>query len=257
MTMDILTAHQQFKKQQQRGQLEPDYTDAFGAWKQTPTPQTRGALVKKMQPIIDTALRSYVGEASPTMRTQAKLMAAKALDTYDPSIGSLRTHMLSQLQSLQRMATKSQQIISMPQRAALAAYQLQDVEARLADELGRDPSDMEIADRSGISLKRIAKIRAAMMPANTGRFVDEFGEEFAPASTIPGESRLADAQRELLYHELSPIDQAIMDHTLGLHGRQVIGTSDLAKKLRLTPGAISQRKNKLDRMLEAEMAAIT
>jgi DNA-binding NarL/FixJ family response regulator len=43
-----------------------------------------------------------------------------------------------------------------------------------------------------------------------------------------------------------------MEHTLGLHGKKVLSNQEIARKLRLTPGAVSQRKATIQQLLNQE-----
>ena len=233
-------------------QLEKDIGDSFNAWKAEDSPATRGALLRQVNPIIDTALHSYGGTAGPAIRGQAKMLALNAFKSYDPAKGTMRTHLLSQLQGLRRAAAQSQQIISIPERVALDRGHLTETTDSLRDELGRDPSDMELAARTGLSLKRINYIRQAKMGTNTGSILDDEGEVFDPASKIPGNTDRNDAWSEMVYYDLSDVDRKIMEHTLGLRGAQILSTGELAANLGVTPGAISQRKARIQQLLDQQ-----
>ncbi len=233
------------------GKLEPDYSDVFHAWKAADNPATRGALLTKVKPVLDSAVYSYAGAgASPHVKGQAKLMALKAFGSYDPNKGNMKTHLLSQLRSLQRVSAQGNQIISIPERVALDRRHMMETEGQLRDSLGRDPSDMEVASRTGLSLKRLGYIRGAASGVNSGSILDEDGEVHSPASTIPGAQGKDDAWAEMIYYDLGDIDRTIMDYTLGLRGAKPLANTDLALRLGLSPGAVSQRKAKIQQMLD-------
>ena len=52
--------------------------------------------------------------------------------------------------------------------------------------------------------------------------------------------------------DLTDIDQQILDHTTGIGGAKVLSNKQLARRLQLTPGAISQRKLKIQAILDRE-----
>jgi|JI9StandDraft_1071089.scaffolds.fasta_scaffold05542_8 DNA-directed RNA polymerase specialized sigma subunit len=234
------------------GQLEPDFTEAYNTWKGDDNPVTRGALLTKVRPVIDSAIHSYGGSGGPTVQGQAKLMAMKAFGSYDPSKGSMRTHLLSQLRGLQRVAAQSNQIISIPERVALDRNHLTATADSLRDDLGRDPSDMELAARTGLSLKRINHIRQSHSGVNTGSILDDEGEVYDPASTIPGAQNNADSWAEMVYYDLPDIDRKIMEHSLGLRGAKILSGGELAANLGLSQGAISQRKARIQQLLDEQ-----
>lgn len=233
-------------------QVEHDISDSFNAWKADDSSTTRGALLRQVSPIIDTAMKSYGGVAGPAIRGQAKMMALNAFKSYDPARGTMKTHLLSQLQGLRRVAAQSQQIISIPERVALDRGHLTETTNQLHDALGRDPSDMELAARTGLSLKRISYIRQAKPGTNTGSILDDEGEVFDPASMIPGNTSRTDAWSDMVYYDLSDIDRTIMERTLGMRGASVMTNGELAASLGVTPGAVSQRKARIQQLLDQQ-----
>src|SRR5690606_29943577 len=98
------------------GGLEPEFHAAYTAWKTNNTPQSRGELLKAVSPVLQTAIYSYGDGESPALKARAKLLALEAFNTYDPTRGSLKTHLLSQLQRLRRISAQQQQTIRVPER---------------------------------------------------------------------------------------------------------------------------------------------
>ena len=230
-----------------------DFDTAYAQWQKAKTPDTNTTLLKTIQPVIDTAVTSYAGNnANPTIRSRAKIMALKALDTYDPSRGNVRTHLLSQLQSLRRMSAQSQNIISIPEQVGLDYGAIADSESELYDELGRDPTDDEIADRTGLSVRRIRKVRAFNQPIAEGvtQQITDDGQPGDVASNIPGATNSEDAWFNFVYDDLSPTDKLVADMVLGRHGRRRASTQEIARRLNITPGAVSQRAAKIQAMLD-------
>lgn len=238
------------------GRLEGEYQSAFDAWKATPTPQSRGALLRSVDPVIDTALKSYGGasQTSPTLRGRARKLALQSFGSYDPTKGSLRTHLMGQLRGLQRPAAQETQIIRLPERVALDKQHLDETERELAFQLGRDPSDQQLADHTGLSLKRINYIRQAQPVIAGGTALNEDDDENneMPASQIPGVNPQAEGWEALVYYDLDDIDQFIFDRTLGRHGRESWSLQRIAQKLGITPSAASQRAAKIQKMLDEQ-----
>lgn len=231
-----------------------DFPDFHAQWLKNKTPETNTQLLKRVQPVIDTAVSSYGGAASgPAFKSRARLMALKAMDTYDPKRGNVRTHLLSQLQSLRRLSAQEQNIIGIPEQVGLDYQKLHAAENELRDSLSRDPSDDELADSTGLSVKRIRKVRAFNQPIATGSTVHETAEENYDgdiASKIPNQNRSADAWLDFVHGDLTPTDKLIMDMTLGRNGRRATSTQDIAQRLNITPGAVSQRAAKIQAMID-------
>jgi len=231
-----------------------DFTDIHTQWLKNKTPDTNTQLLKRVQPVIDTAVSSYGGaSSSPVFKSRARLMALKAMETYDPKRGNVRTHLLSQLQSLRRLSAQEQNIISIPEQVGLDYQRLHAAENELRDSLSRDPSDEELADATGLSIKRLRKVRAFNQPIASGTTVRETAEENYDgdiASSIPNQNQSADAWLDFVYGDLTPTDRLVMDMTLGRNGRRRASTQDIAARLNITPGAVSQRAAKIQAMID-------
>jgi DNA-directed RNA polymerase specialized sigma subunit len=104
-------------------------------------------------------------------------------------------------------------------------------------------------------VRRIKKIRAFNQPVAEGMTaVQASGSEDAAntdiASTLPNYTKNTDAWLEFVYGDLSPTDKLIMDMTLGRNGRRRTSTQEIAKRLNITPGAVSQRASKIQTMID-------
>jgi DNA-directed RNA polymerase specialized sigma subunit len=232
------------------------FDSLYPQWKKAPTAGLNTQIVQTLQPIIDTAVHSYAGQdASPTIRSRAKLMALQALGTYDPQRGNVKTHLLSQMQSLRRVAAKAKNIISIPEQVGLDYKMLNDSENEMRDALGRDPTNEELADVTGLSTRRIKKVRMFNQPVSEGMTAARSGDSddntnTEIASTLPNHTSHADAWLNFVYDDLSPTDRLIMDMSLGRNGRRKAATQDIAARLRITPGAVSQRAAKIQQMID-------
>ena len=111
-------------------QLEPDYADVYQAWKKNPVPETRHAMLKAIDPIIQSGIQAYGGPSSgsPTLYSQARRLALQSFDSYDPAKGGLRSHVLNNLRRLQRLGAQQAQIISLPERVAMDRRHLEETE---------------------------------------------------------------------------------------------------------------------------------
>lgn len=239
--------------------LEKEFAVPYKAWKSQPSPKTTGALLKSVNPIISTAMRSYGGgsSTSPTLRSRAKQLTIDAFGTYDPIRGSMKSHLMGHLQRLHRLSGHEQQIIRLPERVAMDRIQVDTARTELEDSLGRSASDQELADHTGLSKQRLAYIHQAGQPLAEGTLLRP-AEEGA-GMYMPGVKQLNDQKQhtwlEFVYDDLTPIDQFIMERMLGMHGQRKQAVNDIAKKLKITSGAVSQRlmriQLKLDKLQDA------
>lgn len=241
---------------QSRYGASQEFDSVFDDWRKNSSPEANTKLLGTVQPIIDTAVNSYAGQnASPTLKNKARLMALKALQSYDPQKGNVKTHLLSQLQSLRRAAAQEQNIIGIPEQVGLDFQRLSAAENELRDGLSRDPTDDELADMTGLSTKRIKKIRNFHQPVAEGMTAMQSGNSEDDtntdiASTLPNYTKHTDAWLDFVYGDLTPTDKLIMDMTLGRNGRRRTSTQDIARRLNITPGAVSQRAAKIQQMID-------
>jgi DNA-directed RNA polymerase specialized sigma subunit len=234
--------------------LEPEYAPAYHAWKAHSGPGQAGDFLKAIDPIITQGVSVYGGRgANPMMRSRARRIALEAARKYDPARASLKTHLMTHLQGLRRYGAKQQQVLSVPEAVALNQHHLLESEAALRDMYGRDPSDAELADHTGLSRKRIRYIREYRPPLAEGQIEgagqsdDEGGGGWEPAVEGPDTSRL---RAEFLYPDLHPTDQVILEYGLGLNGSPVLPHSEIARRLNLSSGAVSQRAARIQRLLD-------
>lgn len=213
-----------------------DLNQAFDFWKKAPTQDNAARLVEAASPVLDRAMTTYAGQGNPILKARAKSLAMKAFKTYDPRKGTkLRTHLMIQLQPLRRAAVHSTQLLHAPERMVYDRQAIDQATKDFSRTYQREPSDAELADKTGLSAQRIRRVRQRMLPvATTG----QFGEEVdVPVSAI----KPSDIWLEYVYHELQPADKNILDWRLGRHGRERLSNNDIAKRLGLSPAAVSQR----------------
>lgn len=224
--------------------------EVFSIWKNNRNPYTTGKLLTHMQPAIDKAISAHVGASNPLLRSRARKMALQAASSWDPKMGAqLSTHIVNHLQGLKRVNRQQNQIIKVPERVSLEQSRLTDATRELADDLGRDPSDVELADYTGIPIARQKHIRTFKPVVAEGSLMSKVEGSSEPYS--PGiQHDPSHSWAEMVYADVDPIDQKIMEYSMGLHGHKPLQNQEIAAKLRLTPGAISQRKQKIQLRLD-------
>ncbi len=222
--------------------LEEEFREPFTAWKQNPSPQTSTRMLQAVRPVLDTAVRNY-GQNIPTLKGRAKSIALDALGSYDSSRGTLKNHLMMNLQRLHRDAMQSRQIIQAPERVLIDQARLHSAQVDFEDQFGRPPSDQELSDHAAIPLTRIRHVRRASRPLAEGQVTREptgdDADEFSPAT-----SSLQHDYRPLLqfvYEDLTPTDQFILERLEGMHGHPPHPPGEVARLLKISPAAVSQR----------------
>lgn len=228
--------------------LEPAYRDVFTAWKRQPDKRRTDQLLRTIEPEIRKGISAHIGQSNPLIYSHARRLAVKSMSGYDPQQSKLGTYLVNQLQGLKRINRQQTQVLRVPERIMLERGQLDRAETELGEQLGRDPSINELADYTSLSPRRINYVRRFQQPLSEGYFAsletDNETSEFSPAVNQTDSS----AWEELVYSDLNPIDQKVMEWTLGMHGKQ-LSNQEIARRLRISPGAVSQRKLKIQQLL--------
>ncbi len=238
--------------------LEPEYNKIYEDWKRNPDIANNDRVLKALKPVIDTAVKTYAGSSSnPMVGSKAKQIVIDSLHRYDPSKTKLKTFVFNQLQGLKRFTLQSNQIISIPEQVQLDYVGLFKAEDELKEELGRHPSLSELADKTGLSPKRIEYVRKLRMPSSEGTVLKPMAgsesEDFNdPGVRLMKDTSSADGWRQLVYYGASDTDKIIMEGAFGMFGSPVLSNEAIAKKLRVTPAAVSIRKKKIQAELDKQ-----
>jgi DNA-directed RNA polymerase specialized sigma subunit len=216
----------------------------YDAWLGDPSRENLANVVESLKPTINSEVQRYTGP-KPLLRSRAKSLAIKAIQTYDPAKGAnLRSWVVTQLQPLARYGQQMR-----PMHASeVAIRQAAEVNRRreeMSDDLGRDPTDAELADETGISMRRIRNIRKQVKPTVfEGTLTEAKGEE---GPSMPGvvESSSMDTAQQMVYDSLTTRDKAIYDWKTGKHGKPALSNQLIAKRLGVTPALVSQRSRQI------------
>ena len=238
--------------------LEPQYAEAYKNWTSTQTPEGNAAMLKAVDPILNKAITAYVGKPDPLIRSRARGLALQGIRSYDPKRSRLQTHLFNQLQGLRRISRQQSQLIKVPERINLDRNRLDEIQKSLEAEFGREPTDAELTTHSGLTPKRLATIRGYKPALAEGQWLAsqpaEEGEGASlPSSMMPGRQRVS-MWRQLVYDDLPAPDQKIMEYAFGMNGRRPLSNQEIAAKMGRSPGLISQRKARIQALLDQEEA---
>lgn len=230
--------------------LEPEYADAFKAYQADP--RQLGGLLGPLDSHISRAVKTHTGRTDPVLMGRARRLVVDSLPKYDARQSSLRTYVQHQLRGMVRYAAQRAQLVHVPERVAIERRRAEEGENSLRSELAREPTDDEVADYVGVPHKRLAYIRG-YSPAVASSVLTDSDDSTAAGSILPGQD---DAKNRAWVHmvadSLDPYHRAVLENTLGLHGRKPLSNQVLAAKLNRSPGAISQAKLRIQKLLDDE-----
>lgn len=221
--------------------------DAYTAWKMEPSEQNASSVFKALEPQIGTALHTFAPGMEDGLKMKAKVLTMQAMKTYNPKKGMhLKSYVYQQLQPLQREFGVRSNVVKVPERHIMERQRLTIAETELSDQLGRPPSVMELADYTHTPVKRITAIRAARMAVPESKTLD-------PETGSPTISQRENAQEvwsQYVYQSLDPTNQRIFEMVTGYGGTKTVPKQEIAKKLRISPSAVSQRIGVITKKLE-------
>lgn len=227
----------------------------FLRWQKTGNPEDLLRVVDQYKTTIDRAASAIVGgTVNPIVARRAQLLAAEAIKGYDPSRKvPLKYHIQSQLSPLRRYHRKVTESVPTPERLRREAAFLHRAKEELWDELDREPSHEELADRTGISVlkqrkllgrQRVSKWEGELTNAAGG---DDDAADFSPAVSFvdPGQE-----VEDYVYFDLDDEDKLIYRSRTGYRGSPVLSNAEVARALKISPGAVSQRAAKIQRRIQ-------
>jgi len=223
--------------------VEEQYRDDLLAYKQTQDQKALSRLIDNLKPVLMKGIHTF-GQGNTMLLPHAKLLAKSAIDNYEIGKTGVESYVMLYLQRLQRINPKISSPIRTSETNLILFKQMQEAEKELQDALGRPPSDQEIADKLGKSLKAIEKARKAMGAATESAFQGNV------SGVVPQEG-LSDRQKlwiESIYKTLSGSDQYIADNRFGLHGRRKTTLQEIATALKMPLSSVADRVKRLEEM---------
>lgn len=232
--------------------LEDDLRPDYDAWKAKPGPSTNAAMLKVLSPTIEGAIRTHVGQPNPLLTSRARVMTLAGLPGYDPQRGRLKTHIYNHLLGLKRANRQQTTILKVPERVVFDRNNLHSAEDELRALLGREATDDEISDHTGFSAGRMSRVRS-YQPGYAEGLIESMGEGNVFGGTRQGGKAPAlSPWAEIIYDELDMHHKKVMEYAFGLNGRRPLSNQDIARKLHRSPGAISQAKLRIQKMMDEE-----
>ncbi len=129
--------------------------ELYWEWKRDPNPRNMSKLLKSLGPLISREVSRASGTLPDSaLRGEAKIWAIKAVKTFDPGKNvKLSTHVTNYVQKVRRMNYQHQNVARLPENKQIQYREYTDSIHNLESELGRSPTDEELAKYLGWSKK--------------------------------------------------------------------------------------------------------
>lgn len=226
-------------------QPQEDIVQTIADWQKKSTPETTKQILDFIKPTIDSARHTYTPGQQNTFRLKATSYALQSLRNYDVTKKvSPKTFVFSNLQRLNRLRRQRQNIIHIPQNQVYMKQLLDSKAAQLQSDLGRQPTDQELSQALYISRRKLDKLRQqSSVTISQTMSQDPQGHQMLGASDVTDRDYY-----NYVYSSVSPIDKKIMQWTSG-YGTKPLSNNQIAEKLHISPGAVSQRKNRIQQLM--------
>ena len=233
----LLVSNKQPKKNEQ--------AELVATWQKDKSPQNTRKVLDYLKPTIQSALHSYTPGQQNAFRLKATQMAIQSLATYDPKKAAApATHVFTNLQRLNRIRRQRQNPVHIPESQVYAKQQLDRKTAQLQDRLGRQPTDEQLSDFTGLSRKKLDMLRQSDYYESQSATADS-----ETGADLMGNSGLSDRDfYNYVYDSVPVVDKKIMEWTSGF-GKKPLSNNQIANKLHMCPGAVSQHKAHIQELL--------
>ena len=216
-------------------------------WSSNQDYKARNELLTSLNPLLMKQVNKYNASPIPrtALETEARVLALNAFDSYDPAKAQLNTHVTNHLKHLQRFVLNYQNVGKIPESRGLAISKFQNIQSNLTEDLGRDPTAVELADelkwsipeveRMTVELRKDLTIMQVEDAMDSGGFYDD---------TIEERPEVLNAL-EFVYFDASPEEKKILEYSFGIKGQKKEPLSTIALKLGKTESYVRNRQKKL------------
>jgi hypothetical protein len=211
-------------------------------WKEERNKDNLTPLMSSMNPVIQKEVSRWAtGNVSrPVLNIEAKKIALKAFDSYDPSSTQLNTHLTNQLKGLSRIVYTHSNAARMPEHQTLKVGSYLNAKNELEEDLGREPTAQELSASLKWSMKEVDRFRNELRSGlSTSKPTPPGFETYNPD----------EAFIDFVYNDLHDQDKLVFEHTTGYGGNKILSAKTLMAKTGMTQGQISHSKRRITKMV--------
>lgn len=209
--------------------------------------QKMSELLQSLSGAIGTAVNSYRGAPlpQPALEMEAKRQAVQAIQEWDKSKGmSLASYVTTMVkQRLYRYVSTYQNVARIPEGQVLKIGPLREAMTDLTAKFGREPTTHELADHMKLPVKHVVRLRKNLRK--------DLLEEGGGMDNIEAyETEVGFERAMLAYYQLTDMEKHVFDYSLGAHGQPKLSPGEIATKLKISNGRVSQLKTSIANKLK-------
>lgn len=242
-------------KDRTTGQITPYYgkaakeVDMWRSWKESgEDPDKLQPLLQSLNPVIQSNILRHRAPRihKPVIEAEARTLTVKALRRYNPSRGTMvSTHVQNNLKGLNRFVKKHQNFTRIVETQANRIGDYQRAKGALSEELGREPTSLEVSNRLKLSLKKVERLEKEIRKDS---FAALSSDDLVESNPFEKELPVHREVIEMLPYELTLDEQRVFNHLFGRGGlRKDTSTGSIAKKLGWSQSKVSQVKNSISK----------
>ncbi len=199
-------------------------------------------LLNNFRGLIRSRANRWTGVDLPPAAIHAEFTKqfVNALRTYDPNKGTaLGSWVTTNLKKAQRWVTTYQNPARIQENRHYKVGLYQNAQATLDDQLGREPSSMELAEHLGWPEAEVGRMQLEIRQALTS---SGFEIGLDPTAIMPSRDL---EKLTLLRYELTPDELQVYDYTFGMYGKQQLRPNQIAKKLKMNASKVTRIRNSI------------
>lgn len=218
--------------------------EIWDKWQKEPTEENFATIMTTLKPTIDSGLFSF-GQGDEALRTKARILTAKAIKSYDPKKNVLlKTHVYNHLKGLQRARAERGKVVHVPESRLLDQHNIAKYKTGYRERYDIEPSLVQMQDDLNMSKGRVLRAEGILRESGTGQAESDKGDMLL----APKDQN--DVWMDYVYHDLDEIGRKILEWTTGYNGRERLKKTEIARRLKISPAAVSKRINGIIKKVE-------
>ena len=219
--------------------------------------EARSHMIRANLRLVVKIAQDYANYGMPVtdLISEGNIGLMKAVERFDPDKGGkLSTYAAWWIkQSIKRALANQSKTIRLPVHMVDKIAKMRRIATMLTEVMGREPTDEELADETGVPRRKLAMLRQAShrptsldSPINEGE-ATEYGEVISDERAVNPLDRLSDknlhAELDGLLAVLDERERRIIGERFGLNGRQALTLEEVGREFGVTRERIRQLQN--------------